>query len=1010
MSGLRQILIMIVANRHSRAGRSLFEQLAGQDALPLGSVAAGIQSPPENRHNPMAIDGLTESGFDDRTQIMSKKPLLWPEAEEDAHTLAPNPVVHGPNSLLDLSSDEKVLQRLGAVDWSFSRDKTNYLSHDIHPYPAKFIPQIPANLVAALSIPGELVWDPFGGSGTTAFEALRLGRRTISTDANPVATEVASAKCLTLTREELRMLDALADRLLALAQRPRDLAGVLQGQVERIRRQIPLVPNINKWFTPRSQHELAYIISHISDELTHACQQFARVCFSSIVLKASAQDSETRYACKPKALAPGDVLKLFARQLSRSVRKHLPLQHVLRYRTGHFATLNLLDAEPLPKPLTDESVDLIVTSPPYANATDYHLYHRFRLFWLGHDPRHLSKHEIGSHLRHQREQKGFDFYLEEMTSCLRLLHRCLRPGRFAALVVGSSRFGGHDIDGAQSLATTASNNGWEVVGLLDRPIHRTKRSFISAARRANKESILLIRKPARSLMIRLFPPNYSLFPYEECLAADEFRVLTARRCSPSNVFHRSFRVSPYVLDRLSQLTFTHHVEFSVSADLRTWQAVLENGYDAQNTKKKKEPKYCTHGIHPYKGKFYPQLARCMFNLANASRGAVVLDPFCGSGTVLLESTLNGLRAFGVEMNPLGVLISRAKTQLPREDLFMVDECLSEFLDLIARDKSGLRDLEEFPAECLEEIRSWFPSPVARCLAWLLRRIESVPLLSLQDGLRVCLSSVVREVSQQEPRDLRIRRRAQPIENAPTLKLFRAKVQELRRRLREFAERLPYCPFRLEEAEVIEGDSRTRKPFQGVGLSNGSVDLVVTSPPYATALPYIDTDRLSLLTILGMPSRMRADVERRLTGSREIATGERRELEAEMAETTLSAVPSSYAVGLIKTIHRRNSVANVGFRRRNMSALLLRYYRGMTETLRQLRRVVKPRGSLFFVLGNSRTIAGGKETVIDTTRAIREISEHLGFGVHEEREITVTRENLLHAKNAITRNTILWLEN
>ena len=72
-----------------------------------------------------------------------------------------------------------------------------------------------------------------------------------------------------------------------------------------------------------------------------------------------------------------------------------------------------------------ETIDLIVTSPPYGNATDYHLYHRFRLLWLGYNPRELAKIEIGSHLRHQKEASGFDEYLAEMQQSLSGMHSSL---------------------------------------------------------------------------------------------------------------------------------------------------------------------------------------------------------------------------------------------------------------------------------------------------------------------------------------------------------------------------------------------------------------------------------------------------------------------------------------------------------------------------------------------------------------------------------------------------------
>src|SRR3990170_5961547 len=100
----------------------------------------------------------------------------------------------------DLRSAKRVANAFQSIDWSFTTDDTGFLTHDLHPYPAKFIPQIPRTCIAQLSLPGELVLDPFGGSGTTALEAIRLGRRALSVDANAVGTLIGRVKTCNLDR------------------------------------------------------------------------------------------------------------------------------------------------------------------------------------------------------------------------------------------------------------------------------------------------------------------------------------------------------------------------------------------------------------------------------------------------------------------------------------------------------------------------------------------------------------------------------------------------------------------------------------------------------------------------------------------------------------------------------------------------------------------------------------------------------------------------------------------
>lgn len=103
-------------------------------------------------------------------------------------------------------------------------------------------------------------------------------------------------------------------------------------------------------------------------------------------------------------------------------------------------------------------------------------------------------------------------------------------------------------------------------------------------------------------------------------------------------------------------------------------------------------------------------------------------------------------------------------------------------------------------------------------------------------------------------------------------------------------------------------------MQALGLDQEQVDCVVTSPPYATALPYIDTDRLSLLAIMGIPSHVRSHLEGNLTGSREIRRSERKETEARLLDDSAFDVLPREVVTAIRDIYKANSSVEVGFRR------------------------------------------------------------------------------------------------
>ena len=195
-------------------------------------------------------------------------------------------------------------------------------------------------------------------------------------------------------------------------------------------------------------------------------------------------------------------------------------------------------------------------------------------------------------------------------------------------------------------------------------------------------------------------------------------------------------------------------------------------------------------------------------------------------------------------------------------------------------------------------------------------------------------------------------------------------------------------------------------MQTLGLDQEQVDCVVTSPPYATALPYIDTDRLSLLAIMGIPSHVRSHLDRNLTGSREIRRNERKETEIRLLDdSAFDALPRE-VVTTIRDIYKANSSVEVGFRRANMSALLWRYFTDMRDNLIQVSRVMKSGAKAFYVVGDSRTNAGGSWVRIETCRNVKLIGEMIGLRQVDTIDIDVTTENYKHIKNAITKNQVV----
>lgn len=900
---------------------------------------------------------------------------------------------------LHMGATDVAFQYLASLDLAFTDDDTRFLGHDLHPYPAKFIPQLPGTFVSLLSSRGELVLDPFGGSGTTALESIRLGRRAVSVDANPMAALIGKVKTARVAPESATELHLLHSALRALLD---SLPSDPLELVEQYRAYAPKIANCEKWFADAAFGELAHIKFRIKQLKSDTATNIALLALSRTVLSASFQDSETRYKSVPREVSVGETTKRYIKEFEsvmRSVARNAP---ATRYGISNFLTGDVRCLKP--SDIADNSVDFVMTSPPYGNATDYHLYHRFRLLWLGFDPIALGKVEIGSHLKHQREDSGFESYFADMLQALSGIGRVLKHGRYAVLVIGDSVYKGKTFDTARLLADRAAEFGFESNCIIQRSLHKTKRSFSSAGRRAAAESILILRKAPHSASVVLQPPPYKLWPYEAVLRKGESGAANEDVQSNAEIV-KSAEIEELL--GMRRLVFTHHIQYPDGRKEPTWQAILENG-TSSSLGARKDPKYVTHGIHAYKGKFYPQLAKGLINQIKLQPGAKILDPFCGSGTTLLEGHLNGFATFGCDLNPLAAQIARAKTSVIEVDPDLLMEVVSAVLEAIeAAPEFFPVELDQFPDDCVEEIQRWFAEPVVRKLNWLLGIIRSGSHGIARDFLEIVFSSIIRDVSQQEPTDLRIRYRKVLLDDADVLSHFKEQLTIQFERIEKFWKVRGHAPNQFLGTRVARGDNRLRATYDSLKLSDESVDLVLTSPPYAMALPYIDTDRLSLLVLFGMSGTERRPIEQNLTGSRELNVTTRRALEADfLSRDDLPLECREFIRELYSSIE---ASSDSGFRKRNMPALMHRFLKDMDRVLEQLYRLCKPGAEVMIVIGDSKMTVGGNEIRIPSTDFIEIIGKARGFRSLQRIDISVTTENLLHLKNAITENVVLRLK-
>ena len=397
-----------------------------------------------------------------------------------------------PASQRQLGREER-LATLGRIDWDFSEAKTNYLTHGIHPYPAKFIPQIPNALIQELSSVGDVVGDIFCGSGTTLVEALTLKRHAVGIDANPLACLLSRAKTTTLTAAGAAALAELRDETRTLGDK---LASAVENNLLvqepfRSREWRPAYEKLNFWFQQEAIEELAEIRSRCVALAESAARELALIALSSIVVTVSRQDSDTRYVRREKDLKPGDTFKKFSRALDQCLHSATEFTEFIETRfrcTVRQATL--LDRPETPM------LDLMVCSPPYPNAYSYHLYHMTRMLWLEMDQPKFKRDEIGSHRKYSSTSKNaatVDTFRSEFTLILDWLAKHLKPGGYACFVVGDSTLRGERICNADLIAESGRPAGFVEVARLSRTMQASKKSFNPAIGRIKTEDILILQ-------------------------------------------------------------------------------------------------------------------------------------------------------------------------------------------------------------------------------------------------------------------------------------------------------------------------------------------------------------------------------------------------------------------------------------------------------------------------------------------------------------------------------------
>ena len=361
---------------------------------------------------------------------------------------------------------------------------TTYLTHNFHTYPAKFIPQIPRSTILQLTKEGDTILDPFCGCGTTLVEAKLLNRNAIGVDLNPIAVLVSKAKTNKLIKEDINLISSLLNEI------KKDISNYYNNKNVRINYEIPEFNNRDHWFQKNVLHELGIIKAYILKIEKPELRDFLFTAMSSIIVTVSNQESDTRFAAINKQIKPFRTFFEFKKKLDDMNVRILQFSekaHDTDIKVFEGDTRNMFF-------LKDNSVDHIVTSPPYANTYDYYLYHKFRMYWLDYNVKKVQDNEIGSRNRHSSKKEDIDTFEKELYLCLKEMSRVLKTNKYAVMVIGDSVIRGKLISANKLIKKLVLKTNFEFIREISYNLKQNSRMFNPKFTNGDKlEHIIFLR-------------------------------------------------------------------------------------------------------------------------------------------------------------------------------------------------------------------------------------------------------------------------------------------------------------------------------------------------------------------------------------------------------------------------------------------------------------------------------------------------------------------------------------
>lgn len=368
--------------------------------------------------------------------------------------------------------------------WSFSdktRKDTAYITHGYHRYPAKFIPQIVSRLAEKYTNEGDLIVDPFGGCGTTLVESKVMGRHSVGVDINPVAVLITKAKITPIDPQKIEKEFAI-------------LKAKLDTYNKDTKVKAPEHERIDYWFKPEEKRKLAFIFAEISKLKDQDIRDFFYCGFSNILKNCSIWLQKSNKPTRDPNKKPSDPIPTFYKQIKMMMRGNARFYELSKEKKHLEIPSQVYCTDARTIPAKDNSVSLIVTSPPYVTSYEYADLHQLTALWLEYtkDLSDFRKRFIGTSYHNKKDlilnselaekirnellkkdkktAEEVSTYFSEMNQVFVEMKRMLKKGGKTCIVIGNTRLKGVEILNAEVFAEQLQNLGLKIADIIKREI------------------------------------------------------------------------------------------------------------------------------------------------------------------------------------------------------------------------------------------------------------------------------------------------------------------------------------------------------------------------------------------------------------------------------------------------------------------------------------------------------------------------------------------------------------